>query len=135
MQRILLSSILALIAATAQADIFKCKTPEGFDYSEQPCPAGNSSGAVRTIQATSQRQSTDSGDSNVDNVPLPVPATQRSTYIAYQPKPNPKAFVIYDDGRVMNISGNSQQFVDQRLAALDAGCSPYSVNGNVVRLK
>lgn len=124
--------VLALTASLAQAGIFKCKTTDGFAYSEHPCPSGSSSGTVRTIQATSQQQPSESGDSNIDAVPLPVPATQRSAYVAFLSKPNPKAFVICGDGRVMSIVGNSQQFVDQRLASLDAGCSPYSVNGNVV---
>ncbi len=127
MKQIFLSIILALTASAAQAGIYKCQTSSGLVYSERPCPPGSTSQTIHT----SSQQSSQSDSSNVDAVPLPAPDKQRGAYEAFLSRPNPKAFVICNDGRVISFVGKSD-FVDQKLATLDAGCSPYSVNGNVV---
>ena len=137
MRQIILLMILALTASIAQAGVFKCQTPEGLVYSERPCPAGSTSSSIRTIQSADQQQSSQSssssqsGISNISAVPLPNPDKQRGAYEAFLAKPNPKAFVICSDGRVVTFAGKDG-FVDQKLSELPAGCSVYARNDNVV---
>jgi hypothetical protein len=131
MKHLTLFLFLVLTTSVAQANVFKCKTPEGIIYSEQPCPTGSTASSIRTSQAPTQQQSTQSGINNVNAVPLPVPEKQRGAYEAFLSRPNPKAFVICTDGRVMTLSGKSE-FVDKQLSSLPAGCSPYAVNDSVV---
>ncbi len=128
MKHVLSSIILALTAAAAQASVYKCQTPAGLVYLEHPCPPGSAS---QTIHASASAGGSNSSGSKIDAVPLPAPDKQRGAYEAHQSKPNPKAFVICTDGRVMSLVGKSE-FVRQRLASLDAGCSPYSIDDSVV---
>jgi hypothetical protein len=46
-----LLAILLLTTAT-QAGVFKCKAPNGFVYSEKPCPDGDTAGPGKVIPAS-----------------------------------------------------------------------------------
>jgi hypothetical protein len=141
-QKILLT-ILLLLVPIAQAGVFKCKTPEGIIYSEKPCPTGSAAGSIQAIPSSGQQQdagqqrtayqqpTSQSGINNVNAVPLPAPDKQRGAYESFLSKPNPRAFVICKDGRVMSFVGKGG-FVDKQLAALPEGCAPYAINDAVV---
>jgi hypothetical protein len=140
MRQAILLAMLLLTTAT-QAGVFKCKTADGFAYSEKPCPDGATAAPVKVIPA--------SGDP-INNVPAngtspktnggvgkaypPITEKQHPAYDSHLSKPNPKAFVICDDGRAMSFFGKGD-FVQKQLDKLPAGCSPYSIDDAIVWAK
>lgn len=132
---------LVLTTIAAQGGVFKCKTANGFVYSEKPCPEGAAAGPVNVIPP--------SGDPT-NNVPAngippktngsigkaypPITDKQHPAYDSHLSKPNPKAFIICDDGRVMSFVGKGN-FVQKQLSSLPAGCSPYSIDDAIVWAK
>lgn len=145
MKQSILFVTLLLITGVVQADVFKCKTSAGITYSERPCPTGSTESSIRSIQTldrlqtdeplnqqpAAQQPTSQSGINSVNAVPLPAPGTQRKAYESFLSRPNPRAFVICNDGRVMTYSGD-ESFVKQRLSALPEGCAPYAINDDVV---
>lgn len=129
--------ILMLATPTAQAGVFKCKTPDGFVYSEKPCPAGMSVGSIQASPASGQQASsgqqpsTQSGNNSASTAQVPISDKQRGSYDAFLSKPNPKAFVICSDGSAIAFNGKGD-FVQQKLASLPSGCTPYAIDDTVV---
>lgn len=92
--------------------------------------------AVVQAQETSQHQSTSQQPSppninDIDAVPLANPMTQRKAYEGFLALPNPRAFVICNDGRVMSLQGPGA-FVGNKITTMPSDCSAYAVNDNVV---
>ncbi|MDO8989008.1 MAG: hypothetical protein Q7U91_05180 [Sideroxyarcus sp.] len=133
--------VMLLLTTSTQAGVFKCKTPNGFAYSEKPCPDGASAGPVKVIPA--------SGDP-ISKVPSnvtppetsggagkaypPITEKQRQGYERHLSRANPKAFIICADKRAMSFYGQAS-YVQKQLASLPAGCSPYSIDDAVVWAK
>lgn len=82
-------------------------------------------------QPPAAQQSASSDINDVNAVPIPNPETQRGAYVSFLSLPNPRAFVICHDRRVMTFRGN-KAFVQNKLATLPIGCSPYAVDDAVV---
>lgn len=136
--KILILLMAMTLTAPAQAGVFKCQTPDGIKYSEQPCPAGSTSASIRPVSVADQPQSSSSpapkskaSVSNITAVPLPAPDKQRGAYESFLTRPNPRAFVICSDGRVQSLFGD-KAFIKSRLAKLDSGCRPYAIDDSVV---
>jgi hypothetical protein len=80
------------------------------------------------------KESTPKIDGGADKTYSPITEKQRPAYEKHMSKPNPKAFVICDDKRVISLVGKGN-FVQKQLASLDTGCSPYSIDDGVVWAK
>jgi hypothetical protein len=123
--------VLTLTTLATQAGVFKCKTSDGFVYSEKPCPTGTLAGSIQARPASGQLPSGQSGTKSASAASSPIPDNQRSFYDAFLSKPNPKAFAICSDGRAMEFVGKGD-FVKQKLASLPEGCAPYAIDDAVV---
>jgi hypothetical protein len=135
MKKILLGS-LALLTISAQASVFKCNTETGVVYSETPCANHTSAGEVRVTpssdQSSSEQHQTERQNADSNNLPLMlVLKNQHLTYSEFQAKPNPKAFVLCQDGRAMILTGTGA-FFQQELSSLPAKCVTYAINDTVV---
>lgn len=132
---------LLLLTTSTQAGVFKCKTPNGFIYSEKPCPDGASAGPVKVIPASgdpinkvpSNVAPPEAGDGAGKAYP-PITEKQRPSYETHLSRAKPKAFIICDDRRVMSFFGQAG-FIQKQLASLPAGCSPYSIDDDIVWAK
>lgn len=62
MKRIFLFVTLMAITALAQAGVFKCETPTGLIYSEQPCPKNTKAQDFHAIKPTETETSTPSNN-------------------------------------------------------------------------
>ncbi len=82
-------------------------------------------------QQPAAQPSVSSDITDVNAVPIPNPETQRGAYVSFLSLPSPRAFVICHDRRVMTFRG-SKLFVQNKLATLPIGCSPYAVDDAVV---
>ena len=140
MKNLILLAMLLLTTST-QAGVFKCKTPNGFTYSEKPCPEGATAGPLRVIPASGDpisKAPTTELPTKTDEVAgkpyPPITDKQRPAYEKHMSKPNPKAFVICNDKRVISLVGKGN-FVQKQLASLEAGCTPYSIDDTVVWTK
>lgn len=140
MKLVTLLAMLLLTTAT-QAGVFKCKAPNGFIYSEKPCPDGASAGPVKVIPASGDPISKVPSNvappeigGGVGKAYPPITDKQHPAYDKHLSQPNPKAFIICDDKRVMSFVGKGN-FVQKQLASLPAGCSPYSIDDTVVWTK
>jgi hypothetical protein len=140
MKQVTLLAMLLLTTST-QAGVFKCKTPNGFNYSEKPCPDGASAGPVKVIPASGDplnivpsNRTPPKTNGGVGKANPPITDKQRPGYERHLSQANPKAFIICADGQVMSIVGKAD-FVQQKLDLLSAGCSPYSIDDAIVWAK
>ena len=140
MKQVILLAMLLLTTST-QAGVFKCKAPNGFIYSEKPCPDGATAGPVKVIPASgdpiniipSNGTPPKTNEGGGKAYP-PISDKQRPGYDRHLSHPNPKAFIICADGQVLSIFGKAN-FIQQKLASLPAGCTPYSIDDAVVWTK
>ena len=133
--------LMLLLTTSTWAGVFKCTTPNGFVYSEKPCPDGATAGPIKVIPASGDPSSIvptngtpPKTNGGVGKAYPPITDKQHPAYDKHLSQPNPKAFIICDDKRVMSFVGKGN-FVQKQLASLDAGCSPYSIDDNVVWAK
>ncbi len=128
MQKTLFAAML-LLSASAQADVFKCKTANGgIAYSEHPCAAGEAEGRIRSSQGSGQGGAL----ADVNAVPLPNPQKQRDIYQQFLATPSPRAFLICRNGGVSLIKGGETGVKREIARMASEGCAPYAINDDVV---
>lgn len=138
--------MLMMLASGAQADIYKCQTPNGLKYEDKPCPEGSALGSLeahpaparpqpQAAQSKTPAQKPQANVNDVNAVPLLFPQNQQRVYQEFLARPSPRAFGICKDGGTITIVGNAD-FVKREMNDVEHGvkygCRIYAVNDEVV---
>jgi hypothetical protein len=135
-------TVTMLASGAALANVYKCQTPDGFKYTDKPCPAGSALDTLeaapasvrpqpQAAQSKEPAQKSQAGVNDMNVVPLPFPQSQRRIYQDFLARPSPRAFGICKDSGTITIVGKAD-FVKKQMSDIRYGCRLYVVNDEVV---
>jgi Domain of unknown function (DUF4124) len=143
MRQAILLMILMLATVLAEASVFKCNTPDGVVYSEQPCSENATEIDVHAADPLPPQQSSSeaggegtgglAGNSRINDASAVPYLTEggRARYREFLTHSNPRAFMVCPDGSFTTIYGEAANSASVREKD-SRGCMPYAINDEVV---